>query len=343
MEFSAQQIASLINGEIEGDENAVVNNLSKIEEGKPKTLSFLGNEKYEHYIYDTDATIVIVAKTFKAVKPLKESCTLIRVKDPRDSFATLLEYYNKTKSNKVGIEQPSYISHSAKVGEGCYIGAFVYIGDHVVIGKNVKIFPNSVIGDNVKIGDNCLIYASVKIYTQTLIGKNCTIHAGAVLGADGFGFTPNTENNYHKIPQIGNVIIEDDVEIGANTTIDRATLGSTIIRRGVKLDNLIQVAHNVEIGENTVIAGMTAIAGSVKIGKNCLIAGQVGIGGHIQIADGVKIGGQSGVGKSITQENAVVQGSPAFTIGDYQRSSVLFRSLPKMNDKLNEVLKKINS
>jgi len=343
MEFSAQQIASLINGEIEGDENAVVNNLSKIEEGKPKTLSFLGNEKYEHYIYDTDATIVIVAKTFKAVKPLKESCTLIRVNDPRDSFAILLEYYNKTKSNKVGIEQPSCISNSAKLGEGCYVGAFVYIGDYVTIGKNVKIFPNSVIGDNVQIGDNCLIYASVKIYTQTLIGKNCTIHAGAVLGADGFGFTPNTENNYHKIPQIGNVIIEDDVEIGANTTIDRATLGSTIIRRGVKLDNLIQVAHNVEIGENTVIAGMTAIAGSVKIGKNCLIAGQVGIGGHIQIADGVKIGGQSGVGKSITQENAVVQGSPAFTIGDYQRSSVLFRSLPKMNEKLNEVLKKLNS
>lgn len=343
MEFSAQQIASLIDGEIEGDESAVINNLSKIEEGKPKTLSFLGNKKYEHYIYSTDATIVIVAKTFKAENRLKDTCTLIRVDDPRISFAKLLTYYNQIKSNKVGIEQPSYISLSAKVGEGCYIGAFVYLGDHVTIGNNVKIFPNSVIGDNTKIGDNCVIYAGVKIYSQTIIGANCIIHSGAVIGADGFGFTPNAENNYLKIPQIGNVIIEDNVEIGANTAIDRAMLGSTIIRKGVKLDNLIQVAHNVEIGENTVIAGMTAIAGSVKIGKNCLIAGQVGIGGHIQIADGVKIGGQSGVGKSITKENEVVQGSPAFTIGDYQRSSVLFRSLPKMNEKLNEVLKKLNS
>lgn len=343
MEFSAQQIASLVNGNVEGDENATVNNLSKIEEGKTKTLSFLGNPKYEHYIYDTDATIVIVTKTFKAEKPLKDTCTLIRVDDPRESFAKLLEFYNQIKSNKVGVEQPSFISHSAKLGSSCYVGAFVYVGDNVKIGNNVKIYPNTTIGNDVHIGDNSVIYAGVKIYSQTLIGANCTIHAGAVIGADGFGFTPNTENNYHKIPQIGNVMIEDNVEIGANTAIDRATLGSTIIRKGVKLDNLIQVAHNVEIGENTVIAGMVAIAGSTKIGKNCLIGGQVGIVGHIHIANGVKIAAQSGVGQSITKENEVVQGSPSFSIGDYRRSYVLFRSLPKMNDKLNDLLKKLNA
>lgn len=342
MEFSAQQIAALLNGEIEGDENSIVNNLSKIEEGKPKTLSFLGNTKYEHFIYNTEASIVIVYKNFVAHKPLKSSLTLIRVNDPRESFAKLLEMYNQIKNNKVGIEQPSYISNSAKVGSSCYIGAFVYLGDRVVVGNNVKIFPNTVIGDGCTIGDNTIIYGGVKIYTDTKIGKECTIHAGVVLGADGFGFTPNTENNYSKVPQIGNVIIEDNVEIGANTCVDRATLGSTIIRRGVKLDNLIQVAHNCEIGENTVIAGCVAIAGSVKIGKNCLIGGQVGIAGHITIADGVKIAAQSGIGSSVEKENDVLQGSPAFSVGDYRRSYVLFRSLPKLNDKMNEILKKLN-
>jgi UDP-3-O-[3-hydroxymyristoyl] glucosamine N-acyltransferase len=342
MEFSAQQIAALINGEIEGDENSTVNNLSKIEEGKPKTLSFLGNAKYEHFIYDTEASIVIVYKNFVAHKPLKDSLTLIRVNDPRESFAKLLEMYNQIKNNKVGIEQPSYISNSAKLGSSCYIGAFVYLGDRVVIGNNVKIFPNSVIGDGCTIGDNTIIYGGVKIYADTKIGKECTIHAGAVLGADGFGFTPNTENNYSKVPQIGNVIIEDNVEIGANTCIDRATLGSTIIRRGVKLDNLIQVAHNCEVGENTVMAGCVAIAGSTKIGKNCLIGGQVGIAGHITIADGVKIAAQSGIGKSIENENEIVQGSPAFSYRDHQRSYVVFKNLPKLNEKINELLKKLN-
>ncbi len=342
MEFSAQQIAELVNGEIEGDENSTVHNLSKIEEGKPGTLSFLGNGKYEHFIYDTDASIVIVYKGFKAQKKLKDNVTLIRVDEPRESFAKLLEMYNQIKNNKVGIEQPSFISVSAKLGSSCYIGAFVYIGDHVVIGDNVKIFPNTVIGNNSHIGDNTIIYGGVKIYADSKIGKECTIHAGAVIGADGFGFTPNTENNYHKVPQIGNVIIEDNVEIGANTCIDRATLGSTIIRRGVKLDNLIQIAHNCDIGENTVMAGCVAIAGSTKIGKNCLIGGQVGIAGHITIADGVKIAGQSGIGKSITKENDMVQGSPAFSVLDYQRSAVVFRNLPKLNEKINALFKRLN-
>jgi UDP-3-O-[3-hydroxymyristoyl] glucosamine N-acyltransferase len=340
MDFSAQQIASLINGEVDGDENTTVNNLSKIEEGKPKTLSFLGNPKYEEFIYDTDASIVIVYKTFKPEKPLKETCTLIRVEDPRESFAKLLELYNQIQNNKVGIEQPAYISNSAKMGDGCYIGAFSYLGDQVVIGKNVKIFPNTVIGDKTTIGDNTILYAGVKIYTGTIIGANCTIHAGVVIGSDGFGFTPNSENNYNKVPQIGNVILEDNVEVGANTAIDRATLGSTIIRRGVKLDNLIQIAHNVEVGENTVIAGQAAIAGSTKVGKNCMIGGQVGIVGHIKIADGVKIAAQSGVAQSIDKENEIVQGSPSFSIGDYRRSYVLFRSLPKLNDKITELIKK---
>ncbi len=343
MEFSAQQIARLVNGEVEGDENSTVNNLSKIEEGKPRTLSFLGNAKYEHFIYDTEASIVIVYKDFKPTKKLKDSLTLIRVKEPRESFAKLLEMYNQIKNNKVGIEQPSFISTSAKLGTSCYVGAFVYIGDNCVIGNNVKLFPNTVIGNNVKIGDDTIIYGGVKIYADTRIGKECTIHAGAVLGADGFGFTPNTENNYHKIPQIGNVIIEDNVEIGANTCVDRATLGSTIIRRGAKLDNLIQVAHNCEIGENTVMAGCVAIAGSTKIGKNCLIGGQVGIAGHITIADGVKIAAQSGIGSSIEKENDVVQGSPAFSYRDHQRSYVIFKNLPKLSVKIDEILKRLNS
>jgi UDP-3-O-[3-hydroxymyristoyl] glucosamine N-acyltransferase len=343
MEFSAQQIADLVSGQVEGDENSTVNNLSKIEEGKPKTLSFLGNAKYEHFIYDTDASIVIVYKDFKPVKKLKDSLTLIRVNEPRESFAKLLEMYNQIKNNKVGIEQPSFISASAKLGNSCYVGAFVYIGDNVVIGDNVKLFPNTVIGNNTRIGDGTIIYGGVKIYADTKIGKECTIHAGAVLGADGFGFTPNTENNYHKIPQIGNVVIEDNVEIGANTCVDRATLGSTIIRRGAKLDNLIQVAHNCEIGENTVLAGCVAIAGSTKIGRNCLIGGQVGIAGHLTIADGVKIAAQSGVGGNIEKENDIVQGSPAFSYRDHQRSYVIFRNLPKLNSKIDEILKKLNS
>ncbi|MBS1637497.1 MAG: UDP-3-O-(3-hydroxymyristoyl)glucosamine N-acyltransferase [Bacteroidetes bacterium] len=340
MEFSASQIAALLNGTIEGDENTVVSNLSKIEEGKPGTLSFLANPQYAPYIYDTNASIVIVNEAFQLEKPVKTSCTLIRVKDAYAGFTKLLELYNQMRSNKVGIEQPSFISPNAHMGEDCYIGAFVYIGHHSKIGKNVKIYPNSVIGDNCEIGDNTVIYAGVKVYADCKIGNNCTIHAGVVIGSDGFGFIPNSENNYHKIPQIGNVVIEDNVEVGANTAIDRATIGSTVIRKGVKLDNLIQIAHNVEIGENTVIASQTGVAGSTKIGKNCMIAGQVGIIGHLKIGDGSKIAAQSGIGNNV-EEGGLMQGSPAFHVGDYKRSYVLFKNLPKLQEQVRNLEKQI--
>lgn len=342
MKFSAQQIATMLNGTVEGNPEVAVNNLSKIEEGKPGTLSFLANAQYTPYIYETDASVVIVNKTLALDKPVKPTCTLIRVEDAYGSFAQLLEMYNHIKNNKTGIEQPSYIAKSAKLGNDCYVGAFAYISDNAVIGKNVKIYPHVFIGDNCKIGDNTTLFAGVKIYTETIIGNDCTLHAGCVLGADGFGFAPNSENNYKKVPQIGNVIIEDNVEIGANTTIDRATLGSTIIRKGSKLDNLVQIAHNVEIGENCVLAGGSFVAGSSKLGKNIMMGGQAGIVGHLKVADGVKIAGQSGVGSTIKEAGLVVQGSPAFSVGDYQRSYVLFRSLPKLFKQVNELEKKIN-
>jgi UDP-3-O-[3-hydroxymyristoyl] glucosamine N-acyltransferase len=342
MKFSAQQIATLLNGTVEGNPEAAVSNLSKIEEGKPGTLSFLANATYTPYIYDTDASVVIVNNSLKLDKPVKSTCTLIRVEDAYGSFAQLLEMYNQIKSNKKGIEQPSHIAPSAKLGSDCYVGAFAYISENVAIGKNVKIYPHVFIGDNCKIGDNTTIFAGVKIYTETMIGNDCTLHAGCVLGADGFGFAPNSENNYKKVPQIGNVVIEDNVEIGANTTIDRATLGSTIIRRGSKLDNLVQIAHNVEIGENCVLAGGSFVAGSSKLGKNIMMGGQAGVVGHIKVADGVKIAGQSGVGSTIKEAGLVVQGSPAYSVGDYQRSYVLFRSLPKLFKQVSELEKKIN-
>lgn len=341
MKFSAQQIAGLLGGTIEGNPEATVSNLSKIEEGRPGTISFLANPIYTPHLYETDASIVIVNKALVLEKPVKPGCTLIRVDDAYGSFAALLEMYNQVKNNKKGIEQPSFIAQSAKLGKDCYVGAFAYIGENVTIGSKVKIYPHVYIGDNAKIGDNTTLYAGVKIYNDCMIGNDCTLHAGCVVGSDGFGFAPNSENNYKKVPQIGNVIIEDHVEIGANTAIDRATLGSTIIRKGVKLDNLIQIAHNVEVGENTVMAGGVFIAGSTKIGKNCMFAGQVGVIGHLKIADGVKVAGQSGVGQNITEEGKVVQGSPAFAVGDYQRSYVLFRSLPKLFRQVHELEKKL--
>jgi len=341
MKFSAQQIAGLLGGTIEGNPEAAVSNLSKIEEGKPGTLSFLANPLYTPHIYETDASIVIVNKSLVLDKPVKASCTLIRVEDAYGSFAKLLEMYNQVKNNKKGIEQPSHISQSAKVGIDCYVGAFAYLGENVSVGNNVKIYPHVFIGDNTKIADNTTIYAGAKIYSDCVIGKDCTLHAGCVIGADGFGFAPNSENNYKKVPQIGNVVIEDNVEIGANTTIDRATLGSTIIRKGAKLDNLVQIAHNVEIGENCVLAGGAFVAGSTKVGKNVMMGGQAGIIGHLKIADGVKIAGQSGVGHTITEEGKIVQGSPAFAVGDYQRSYVLFRSLSKLYKQVNEIEKKL--
>jgi len=343
MEFSAKQIAQIIDGIVEGDENILVSNLSKIEEGTIGTLSFLANSAYTNYIYSTNASIVIVNKSFVLENPVKSSCTLIRVENAYESFAKLLELYNQINTEKEGVEQPSFVSSNATIGENCYVGAFAYIGQNVSIGNHVKIYPHVYIGDNCKIGNNTTLFSGVKIYNDCLIGKNCTIHASTVVGSDGFGFAPNNEGHvFTKVPQIGNVIIEDDVEIGSNSSIDRATLGSTILRKGVKLDNLVQIAHNVEIGENTVIAGLSGIAGSTKVGKNCMIGAQVGVAGHLRIASGVKIAGQSGIGSSIDKEGEILQGSPAFNIGEFKRSYVLFRGLPKLNDKVSDLTKKIN-
>lgn len=339
MEFKASQIAAILGGTIEGNPDATVSSLSKIEEGKPGSLSFLSNPAYNSFLYTTDATIVIVNKDFAAEQALKPGCTLIRVPDARMAFGKLLEMYQQARTAKKGIEQPSFIAPSAKVGQDVYIGAFTYVSENAKIGNNVRLNPNVYIGENVSIGDNTILHPGVKIYHDCVIGAHCILHGGVVIGGDGFGFTPNQENNYQKVVHMGNVILENHVEVGSNTTIDRATLGSTIIRKGVKLDNLIQVAHNVEIGENTVIAAQTGVSGSCKIGKNVMIGGQVGLVGHIRIADGVKIAAQSGVGNSIIQEGAVVQGSPAYTIGDYKRSYVLFRKLPEMNEQIKQLEK----
>lgn len=335
MEFTARQIADLLKGEIEGNEDVKVSRLDKIEGGTEGGLTFLANPKYTPYIYTTKASVVIVGKDFVAEQEVKS--TIVRVENAYQGFNQLLEIYNQIKRDKKGIEQPSYISQSAILGRNIYVAAFAYIGNNVKIGDNVKIYPQVYIGDNVSIGDDCTLFAGVRVYSDCVIGKECTLHAGVVIGADGFGFTPNLSNEFNKIAQIGNVILEDNVDVGANTSIDRATLGSTIIRKGVKLDNLIQIGHNVEIGENTVIAAQTGVAGSTKIGKDCLIGGQVGIVGHITIADKVKIAAQSGVGTSITTEGEVLQGSPAFGIGDYKRTYVVFRKLPVLEKRIHEL------
>lgn len=339
MKFTAEQIAGILEGTIVGDPNIEVSKLAKIEEGTQGSLTFLANPKYKSYIYSTKASITIVNSDFEPEEPL--STTLIKVEDAYGAFTKLLEYYNQIKLNKSGVETPSFISDSAKVGNDIYIGAFTYIGDNVTIGDNVKIFPNSYIGDNVTIGDNTIVFSGGKIYSDCIIGKNCVINSGAIIGADGFGFAPNDKGEYSKVPQIGNVILEDFVDIGAGTTIDRATLGSTIIRRGVKLDNQIQIAHNVEIGKNTVIAAQTGIAGSTKIGENCQIGGQVGIVGHISIGNNVKIQAQSGIGRHV-KDNEVLQGSPALTYGDYNKSYVYFKNLPKIVKNINEIEKKVD-
>lgn len=339
MKFTAAQIAGILQGEVVGNPNAEVYKLAKIEEGTEGSLTFLANPKYNNYIYSTQATVTIVNKTFEVEHEI--TTTLIKVEDAYQSFSQLLEYYNQVKLMKSGIEQPSVISENVTYGSDLYLGSFCYVGKNVTIGKNVKIYPNSFIGDNVTIGDDCIFFAGVRIYSETVIGNNCIVHSGSIIGSDGFGFAPQENGSYRKIPQIGNVIIEDDVEIGACTTIDRATLGSTIIRKGVKLDNHIQVAHNVEIGENTVIAAQTGIAGTTKIGKNCMIGGQVGFAGHLVIGDGVKIQAQSGIGKNL-EAGEVVQGSPAFNYGDFAKSYVIFRNLPKMATDL-EALKNDNN
>ncbi|KPM33334.1 UDP-3-O-acylglucosamine N-acyltransferase [Croceitalea dokdonensis DOKDO 023] len=340
MKFTATQIAGILEGQVEGNPEAAVHKLSKIEEGEAGSLTFLANPKYTSFIYTTKASITIVNKDF--VPENAVSTTLIKVDDAYKSFSKLLEYYNEVKNNKVGIEQPHFMSSTARYGEGFYLGAFSYLGENVEIGDNVKIYPNVYIGDNVKIGNNVSVFAGAKIYSESIIGNHCVVHSGAIIGADGFGFTPNEKGEYSKVPQTGNVILEDHVDIGAGTTIDRATLGATILRKGVKLDNQIQIAHNVEIGEHTAIAAQTGIAGSTKIGKNCLIGGQVGIVGHITIGDRVKIQAQSGIGRNV-KDDEVLQGSPALNYGDYNKSYVHFKNLPKIVNRISELEKNIDN
>lgn len=339
MKITAEQIAEVLNGTIVGDATVEVFKLAKIEEGEEGSVTFLSNSKYNHFLYTTKASIVIVNKNFEPVQEVK--ATMIQVDDSYQAFTKILEYANQIKLMKSGIEQPSVISEDVEYGEGLYLGSFSYLGKNTKIGNNVKIYPNSFVGDNVTIGDNTILFAGARIYSETVIGKNCVIHSGTIVGSDGFGFAPNVDGTYAKIPQIGNVIIEDDVEIGSCTTIDRATLGSTIIRKGVKLDNQIQIAHNVEVGENTVIASQTGVAGSSKIGKNCVIGGQVGIVGHIVIGDNVRIQAQSGVGKSI-KDGEIIQGSPAMAYNDFSKSYVYFKKLPNIVKDIDQ-LKKSNN
>jgi UDP-3-O-[3-hydroxymyristoyl] glucosamine N-acyltransferase len=336
MKFTAEQIAGILEGEVFGNPKAEVHKLSKIEEGSEGSLTFLANPKYLPYIYTTQATIV--NNTFIPDSDL--TTTLIKVKDAYLSFSKLLEFYDQAKGNKIGIEQPSFVHENVNYGSNLYLGSFSYISENVVLGNNVKIYPNSFIGDNVVIGNNVSIFAGTKIHSETVIGDNCNIYSGAVIGADGFGFAPNLDGTFSKIPQIGNVIIEDNVDIGANTTIDKATMGSTIIRKGVKLDNQIQIGHNVEIGENTVIAAQTGIAGSTKIGKNGMIGGQVGIAGHLSIGNNVRIQAQSGVGRDI-KDNEILQGSPTFGYNDFSKSYVHFKNLPRIVLELEELKKQI--
>ena len=336
MKFTAEQIAGILEGEVVGNPNAEVYKLTKIEEGIEGSLTFLSNPKYNNHIYTTKATITIVNASFFPEGEI--TTTLIKVEDAYLAFSKLLEFYDQAKGNKVGIEQPSVLSESAKYGDNFYLGSFAYIGSNVVMGNNVKIHPNCFIGDNVVIGNNVTIFAGAKVFSDTEIGNNCAIHSGTIIGADGFGYAPNQDGTFTKIPQIGNVIIEDNVNIGSCTTIDKATMGSTIIRKGVKLDNQIQVAHNVEIGENTVIAAQTGIAGSTKIGKNCMIGGQVGVAGHLTIGDNVRIQAQSGIGRNI-KDGEIVQGSPAFGYNDFSKSYVHFKNLPKIITEFEELKK----
>lgn len=340
MKFTAAQIAGILNGTVEGDETVVVSKLSKIEEGSEGSLTFLANLKYKSYIYSTQASVTIVNNDFVATNEL--STTLIRVENAYQAFSQLLEYYNQVKMNKTGIENPVFVAESVKHGENLYLGAFAYLGENVKIGDNVKIYPHVYIGDNVTIGDDTILFTGAKIYSESIIGKSCVINSGVVIGADGFGFTPDEKGEFHKIPQIGNVIIEDNVDIGPGTTIDRATMGSTIIKNGAKLDNQIQIAHNVIIGENTVIAAQSGVAGSTKIGKNCIIGGQVGIAGHLVVGDNVKIQAQSGISRNI-KDGEVLQGSPAIRLADFNKSYVYFKNLPKIVERLNTVEKIIEN
>ena len=336
MTFSATKIAALISGNIEGDAGAAVSGFGRIEDAQKGQLSFLANPRYEEFLYQTNASVVIISDKLELKQPVTP--TLIRVSDPYSAFATLLNHYQQLKTQQLqGVEQPSFVAASATYGNNVYIGAFAYIGDGTKLGDNVKIFPGVYIGNNVQIGDNSLLHPGVKIFFDCVVGKNVTIHAGTVIGGDGFGFAPQPDGSFNKVPQIGNVVIEDNVEIGSNATIDRATIGSTIIRSGAKLDNLIQIAHNVEVGSNTVIAAQAGVSGSTKIGSNVMIGGQAGVVGHIQIADGSKINAQSGVSKSIKRPKAAVTGSPAYDYTSALRSQAITRNLPELEKRITDL------
>ena len=342
MEFTVEQIAQMLKGEVRGDKSLKVNQLAKIEEGSIGTISFLANPKYEQYIYSTHSTAVIVDKNFEAKREF--STTLILVENAYAAFTVLLQEYQKILvQNKKGVEQPSFINPTAEIGEDVYIGAFAYIGERCKIGNNSKIYPNVSISDSCVIGENCTIYSGATIYHNTIIGNNCTIHANAVIGADGFGFAPQADGTFVAIPQLGNVVLEDNVSIGANTTVDRATMGSTILREGVKIDNLVQIAHNVEIGKNTVIAAQTGISGSSKIGENCMIGGQAGLAGHISVANNTILMAKSGITKSVSKSGRIMSGSPAQDNHDNLKSQVLYKNLPKIEQRLQAVEEKFKA
>ncbi|WP_297086999.1 UDP-3-O-(3-hydroxymyristoyl)glucosamine N-acyltransferase [uncultured Draconibacterium sp.] len=341
MDFKATDIASFLNGEIVGNADVKVSNVSKIEDGKPGTLAFLANPKYENYIYETKASVVLVNKSFIPKEEIP--ATLIKVDDAYQAFASLLELYVQAKASmKQGIEQPSFIAETASVGNDAYVGAFAYIGNNAKIGNNVKIYPQVHVGENVIVGDDCILYPGAKIYDDCVIGNRCIIHSGAVIGSDGFGFAPQEDGTFKKIHQIGNAVLEDDVEIGANTTVDCGTMESTVIKKGVKLDNLIQIAHNVEVGENSVMAAQTGISGSTKIGKNCMFGGQVGLGGHITVGDNVTLGAQSGVVSNL-KSNQTLLGSPAIDIKTAMRAYVLLKDLPEIRRDVLQLKKTINT
>jgi UDP-3-O-[3-hydroxymyristoyl] glucosamine N-acyltransferase len=339
MKFTVSEIAQMLDGTVVGNDQITINSAAKIEEGLPGCISFLANSKYEPYIYSTQSSAVIVNKDFVPKKEV--NTTLIYVENAYTAFTILLEEYQKRLAgSKTGVEQPSFIGENSQTGDDCYRGAFSYIGRNCTIGKEVKIYPHAYLGDNIEIGDYSVIHPGVRIYDNTIIGKNCTIFANTVIGSDGFGFAPQTDGTYKTIPQLGNVIIEDNVSIGSNSTIDCATMGSTIIRSGVKIDNLVQIAHNVEIGKNTVIAAQSGVSGSTTIGEQCIIAGQVGITGHITIANNTKIGAQSGLGKSIKKEGLSLSGSPARDLNEHLRSMALVRRLPELEERLKDLERK---
>lgn len=338
MEFTAKQIAEFIQGSIEGDENVSVHTFAKIEEGVPGAISFLSNPKYTHYLYDTQSSIVLVNKDLELEKATK--ATLIRVDNAYEAVARLLTLYAMSKPKKKGIDPLAYIAPTAQIGEDCYVAPFAYIGENVKIGKGTQIYPHTTVYDNASIGEGCILYANVSVYHDCKIGNRVTLHSGCVIGADGFGFAP-TGNGYEKIPQIGIVTIEDDVEIGANACVDRSTMGSTVVRKGVKIDNLVQIAHNVEVGENTVMSAQVGVAGSTKIGQWCMFGGQVGIAGHAVIGDQVKSGAQAGIAGSIRKGHVTVQGSPAIEAKNFARSSIVFKNLPEMYSDVNRMKKEI--